>query len=382
MSTIKVNRLENTSTANGGIDIDSSGHVQVEGLQLPTAGALSNRSLIINGAMGVDQRNDSSAVTTSGSYVCDRFQIVHSSNGAFSAQQIVEAPDEFKTSLKVTTTTDDSSGLTGSQQLVIRHLVEGLNTIHSAFGKSAAKTLSLSFWVQSSLTGTFGGAVSNSAENRSYVYSYTIDTANTWEYKTIAIPGDTSGTWLVNNGIGIRVNWSLGTGPDVSESAGSWYASSQRGVTGGTSVIDTLNATWQITGVQLEVGSKATPFEHESYSQTLQKCLRYFFKPDCEGGAKQKMMGISYGTSSYYMPVDFPVPMRVGPSVPTDSGATWRARANNVDTVTADWATHGTATTTNQMIAMTGSGTIAAATPFWFETHSDSGCSLEFEAEL
>ena len=275
MSTLRVYNIENPTTAAGGIGIATDGSVTVGGLQYPTAGPLSNRNLIINGAIDLDQRNDGSPVGTNGSFVCDRFEVVHASNGVFSAQQVVEAPDNFKTSLKVTATTADTD-LTTGQQLCIRQLIEGFNTIPTNFGKASTRTLSLSFWVRSSLTGTFGGAIGNSADDRSYVFSYTVNSANTWEYKTVTIPGDTTGTWLIDNGIGIRVTWSLGTGPDLSETAGSWYGSVRRGVTGGVNLLGTLNATWQITGVQLEVGSKATPFEHRSYGQELALCQRYY----------------------------------------------------------------------------------------------------------
>jgi hypothetical protein len=278
--------------------------------------------------MVIDQRNDSSPVTTNGSFICDRFQVAHSSNGAFSAQQIVEAPDQFKTSLKVTTTTADASGLTGTQQLVIRQLIEGFNTIRTAFGKSGAKTLSLSFWVRSSLTGTFGGSVSNGAEDRSYIYSYTINVANTWEYKTITIPGDTTGTWLVNNGIGMRVNWSLGTGPDLSETAGSWYSASRRGVTGGVSVIDTLNATWQITGVQLEVGTKATPFEHRPYGTELALCQRYY--EVCYSGIRAEPTGSYLGVYTPYK-----VEKRTLPTLTEVSGTGQGNLANSFQTFNA-----------------------------------------------
>jgi hypothetical protein len=277
--------------------------------------------------MGLDQRNDSSPVGTNGSFVCDRFQVVHASDGVFSAQQIVEAPDNFKTSLKVTTTTADAD-LTTNQQLCIRQLIEGFNTIPANFGKASARTLSLSFWVRSSLTGTFGGAIGNSDDDRSYVFSYTVNSANTWEYKTVTIPGDTTGTWLINNGIGIRVTWSLGTGPSISETAGSWYGSVRRGVTGGVNLLGTLNATWQITGVQLEVGSKSTPFEHELYSQTLAKCQRYYQL--LRNGAL--FAGTTNGTTQVgSIGLPLAVSMRAAPTVANaQTYVVWHGTAGNV----------------------------------------------------
>ncbi|QIN96939.1 hypothetical protein [Synechococcus phage S-H34] len=234
-------------------------------------------NMIINGNMMIDQRNDSGAVGTNGAFTADRWQMTHSSNGVFSAQQIVEAPPGLKFSVKVTTTTADTS-LTASQQLQLRQQIEGHNFIPAAFGTPNAKNLSLSFWVRSSLTGTFGGAVGNSADDRSYVFDYTIDSSDTWEYKTVTIPGDTTGTWLINNGIGLRVSWSLGVGPDLQEAAGAWYGSVRRGVTGGVNLLGTLNATWQIAGVQLTATNEPLPFQHEDYATTLRKCQRYFQK--------------------------------------------------------------------------------------------------------
>tara|TARA_B100001939_G_scaffold346688_1_gene366065 strand:+ start:190 stop:1329 length:1140 start_codon:yes stop_codon:yes gene_type:complete len=276
MSTIKVTNIEHESTGNGGIQLDNAGHVTVDGVQMPTAGAFSNRNLIINGDQRIDQRNNGSAVTTSSSYPVDRFLYSHSSNGAFSGQRSTEAPTGFQFSTKTTTTTADTS-ISGTQRLLYFTKLEDTNLNHLEYGTVNAKTVTLSFWVRSSVTGTFSGSLQNGFVNRSYPYDYTINAADTWEYKTITIPGDTSGTWTGNNGVSHQVFWSLGISSSNSATAGAWTNGQIWGSTTGTAnILTTLNATWYVTGVQLEVGEKATPFEHRSYGDELQRCERYF----------------------------------------------------------------------------------------------------------
>jgi hypothetical protein len=232
---------------------------------------------IINGGMTIDQRNAGAAVTANGTYPVDRFLIGNGTDGAFSAQRDTVAPSGFINSLKVTTTTADAT-LTTTQGLLAAHYIEGLNVADLAWGTASAQPVTLSFWVRSSLTGTFGGSLQNSALDRSYPFTYTISSANTYEYKTITVPGDTSGTWLTTNGIGLRLWFGLGVGPDRSGTAGAWSGSDLRSVTGAVSVIGTLSATWFITGVQLEKGSVVTPFEFRSIGTELALCQRYYQK--------------------------------------------------------------------------------------------------------
>ena len=279
MSTLKVTNIQNPSTSSGGVSIDTSGHVTVDGVAMPSAGPLSNRNKIINGDMRIDQRNAGASVSGIAVYPVDRFRADEDTDGATSCQQVSDAPAGFNYSLKLTTTTADAS-LGAAQFCRVIQRIEGYQTADFGWGTAYAKTVTLSFWVKSSLTGTFGGALSNSATNRGYGIEYTINSDNTWEYKTITIPGDTSGTWLTTNGIGIRLDFGLGIGTDYSTAtAGSWTAASNAMTTttsGLVSLIGTLNATWQITGVQLEVGSVATPFEHRSYGDELALCQRYY----------------------------------------------------------------------------------------------------------
>lgn len=384
MSTLKVNKIEATGTTDGGIEIDSDGHVQVDGVQLPTSGQLSNRNLFMNGNFCIDQRNSGSATTPSGTnWTLDRFRILQpSGTAAFTIEQQTSGlPSGHTHGVKIELA--DNQTPSSSQQYFFGTAFECNNVGHLGFGTSSALTTTLSFWVRASVAGTYSISWVNDAGGRTYIDTYTINSANTWEHKTITISGDTGGSWT--NSSNVRhsfLQWDLGAGSNFHGSVG-WQTGSLRKTSGSVNFVSgTDGDEFYLTGIQLEVGNKATPFEHESYAQTLQKCLRYFFKPNCQGSAKQKMMGISYGANSYYMSVDFPVPMRVAPSVPTDSGGTWRSRTNNVNHVTSNWSTHGTASTTNIMITMNSSGTIAGGTPFWFETHDSSGCSLEFDAEF
>ena len=235
------------------------------------------KNRIINGAMVIDQRNAGASVSVDGTapYTLDRWQAVDSSDGVFSVQRDTVVPTGFVNSLKVTTTTEDSS-LSASQFANLLYKIEGNNVSDLGWGTANAKTVTLSFWVRSSLTGTFAGSIRNDAGARSYVFNYTISSADTWEYKTITIEGDTSGTWETGISTGLLLTWSFGAGSNFDATAGSWSAGSFFNTSGAVSVIGTLNATWFVTGVQLEVGSTATSFDYRSIGTELALCQRYF----------------------------------------------------------------------------------------------------------
>jgi len=285
-----------TSDTSGEIELQANGvtkaKVTANGLQDANGNSLrggSFRNLIINGDMKIDQRNAGSAVTSSG-YTVDRFRVQNSTDGAFSVVQDTDVPSGqgFINSLKYTVTTADTS-LTTTQNTAIVQEIEGVNTTHLELGTANAKTFTISFWVKSSLTGTFGGALRNQGNTKGYVYTYNVNSANTWEKKTITIAGDTSGTWNTSTGIGIAVVFALGCGPDLSDTANTWYGANKISATGAVELIGTLNATWQITGVQLEVGEGASDFEFLPYDVQLQRCQRYF-----------EIMGSSGSTNNAY----------------------------------------------------------------------------------
>jgi len=238
------------------------------------------KNRIINGAMVIAQRT-TSAVTNDSSdalYPVDRFFIYGNVNSKFTAQQnagSVTPPAGFTNYVGITSLSSYSVG--ASDTNTFGQPIEGFNTADFNWGTANAKTVTLSFWVRSSLTGTFGGSLLNSAQNRSYPFSYTISSANTWEQKSVTIAGDTSGTWIgATNGVGIRVVFGLGVGSTYSGTAGAWSSSLYYAPTGATSVVGTNGATWYITGVQLEVGSTATSFDYRPYGTELALCQRYF----------------------------------------------------------------------------------------------------------
>jgi hypothetical protein len=267
MSTIAVNTI---TDASGGTTATINGYT-------PTVSNMAGRNKIINGAMVFDQRNGGASVTpTNNQYLVDRFQATLTQDSKFTVQQSSTAPVGFVNSLLVTSSSAYS--VVTSDIFAIRQRIEGTNVADLGWGTANAKTVTLSFWVRSSLTGTFGGAFSNSGTNRSYSFTYTISVADTWEYKTVTVAGDTSGTWLTTNGIGINLTFGLGGGSDYSGTAGSWAGAFYLTATGATSVVGTNGATFYITGVQLEKGSVATPFDYRQYGTELALCQRYYEK--------------------------------------------------------------------------------------------------------
>ena len=284
---------------------------------LATQNALGVRNLIINGDMKIDQRNAGASVDTTSTgnstYSVDRWAYIVSVVSKFTLQQSSDAPTGFNTSLLITSSSAYSS--LNTDYLNIRQMIEGVNFAHLGWGTANAKTITVSFWVKSSLTGSFSGSLQNSAFSRSYPFTYSISSANTWEKKTITIAGDTTGTWLTTNGIGCRLNFNVGTGSDYLGTADSWSSSNLRGVTGTTALTATNGATLYITGVQLEVGDTATPFEHRPYDMELARCLRYCWQHTAEDNYEIYAVSACYSTSNSYAAYKYPVKMRASPTV-------------------------------------------------------------------
>ena len=282
-----------------------------------------NRNLVINGAMEIAQRGTSAVTINSGSatYRLDRFYASGASSaGVFTVEQSTDAPTDFKNSLKLTVTTADSS-IGSTTNYRVNQNIEGQNISSLNYGSSDAKTVALSFYVKSSLTGTFGGKLGNSARDRSHPFTYTISSANTWEKKTVTITGDTSGTWLDTNGIGFELVWSIGAGADRLGTAGTWAGVRYDGASGQTNIIATNSSTWFITGVQLEVGQNPTSFESEPFEMTMRKCQRYFQKTN----AQFHLAGRGTGTTTGIATVPLTVPLRASPTTLDDNGLAFRA---------------------------------------------------------
>jgi len=240
------------------------------------------RNKIINGAMVFDQRN-AGASTTSGTnngYTLDRWATQNNSGASrFTVQRnagSITPPAGYSNYLGCTST--GAYTVSSSDAIGMIQRIEGFNSADLAFGVAGAKAVTLSFWVYSSLTGTFGGSLFNGDGNYSYPFTYTISSANTWEYETITIAGATAGTWSTSNSTGLNVLFALGTGSSLSGTAGSWSANGYYGATGQTQWVATNGATFYITGVQLEAGTTASPFEYRQYGTELALCQRYYCK--------------------------------------------------------------------------------------------------------
>ena len=324
MSTIKVNSIKNTSTDDGGIAIDNSGHVQIDGQQLPTTGALSNRNLVINGAMQVAQRGTSTTgVGTAVAYnTVDRWRFADAQNppARYTETQSTDAPDGFGYSRKFEVTTADSS-VDADETQYTDQFIEAQNLQHLAYGTSAAKKITLSFYVKSSVAQTFGVGLTHEDGGGNYGVSYTVNSANTWEHKTLTFNGNTSTAINNDNGKGIRVRFGLAAGSNYADGsdATAWEASGTVFGQHSNTWVGTVGNTWQITGVQLEVGEKATPFEHRSYGDELARCQRYYYA-HVDGTAINYATGIYYSATLIAAHIHFPVTMRAAPSLEHESG--------------------------------------------------------------
>ena len=278
---------------------------------------------IINGAMVIDQRNAGASVTVSSDvYTLDRWQAVQSQANKYTVQQnaaSVTPPTGFINYLGATSSAATSLG--ASDYFFLQQIIEGLNIADLAWGTANASTVTLSFWVRSSLTGTFGGSLANSSGNRSYPYTFSISSANTWEQKSITIAGDTSGTWLTTNGSGIKLRFGLGVGTTYSGTANAWAGANYFSATGATSVVGTNGATFYVTGVQLEKGSTATSFDYRPYGTEFQLCQRYCFTLISNGANGSTFVGgWRPTTGAIQTSIPFPVVMRTSPTTSIPAG--------------------------------------------------------------
>jgi hypothetical protein len=330
--------------AYGTVNADVIG-TSVAGSNLGAGDASLMKNRIINGAMVIDQRNAGASVTvnngSSNFFIADRwFANGENSDGVYTGQQVTTAPTGFNNSLKFTVTTADSS-IGATQAYVFRQRIEGYNFADLGWGTANAKTITLSFQVQSSVTGTFGGSLFNSNGDRCYPFSYTISSANTWTSISVTIAGDTTGTWLTTNGTGVNVVFSLGTGSTYKGTAGSWGSTLYLAPTGSVDLISTNGATFYITGVQLEVGSSATGFEYRMYSQEYDLCRRYYEQFNFSGSGSSTinqylLIGMAWtatdcrGVLSYY-------PKRAQPSSAVNSGTLRFATSTNGVTTGSGW---------------------------------------------
>jgi len=340
------------------------------------------KNRIINGAMVIDQRNAGASVTntTSNLYITDRWNIFGQQASKFTAQQnagAVTPPAGFTYYLGMTSSS--AYAVLSGDNFKVLQPIEGYNIADLGWGAAGASTVTLSFWVRSSLTGTFGGSFTNSSYNRSYPFTYTISVANTWEYKSVTIAGDTSGTWLTTNGIGVNVIFSMGMGTTQSGPANAWAGANYQSATGAVSVVGTNGATFYITGVQLEKGSTATSFDYRPYGTEFMLCQRYYIKYQGDGsGSNGFAIGYQTSTTVAVFVLNFPVTMRSEPT----------CTLSNV--ITSDGITYDAATTfsaisssfTSAQIQVTTSAVGAQFRPFRVLGTNNTASYIDLSSEL
>ena len=276
------------------------------------------RNLIINGAMQVAQRGTSHTLVSNNYGSLDRWNGSGFNGPTCTMEQSTVAPANFKNSLKFTVTTGASVDATDYSD--VRHYIEGNSVSHLKWGTADAQDVTVSFWVRCSVTGTFAVSICNSAYSRNYAGTYVINSADTWEYKSVTISGDTSGTWLNDNGAGLRLVFDMGVGSTYSSTTGQWSPGTYFGGSGVTKLAATTGATWYISGVQLEVGKVATPFEHRSYGEELALCQRYYYRIYPARGNTLLGDGHNNTTTIASVSGSFPTTMRTRPTALEQSG--------------------------------------------------------------
>ena len=383
--TLNQNTTGNATTATTATNL-SGGSVAattITGTSFTSASTFGFKNRIINGAMLVDQRGTAGTPISSNAavnpYTLDRWRSVAiAGSGQFNIQQSTVSPAGFVNSLLATSLA--ATTVVSTDAFAIRQPIEGFNCADLGFGTASASAVTLSFWVRSSLTGTFGGALQNQNANRSYPFSYTITTANTWEQKTLTIAGDTSGTWNTNSNGGINLWLGLGVGSTKSGTAGSWAAADYVSVTGAVQVVATNTATFYITGVQLEKGSTATTFDYRPYGTELALCQRYYYLLST-ASARELFNGQAYNTTSVFGKVlDLPVSMRTAPTI-TLIGSL--SPSNSAGTLQASFSGITIAGASSTMIAtgsLTGSSGLVAGNSS--VVYLSAGGGLSISAEL
>jgi hypothetical protein len=347
-----------------------------------SAGVTGFKNRIINGAMVIDQRNAGASVTpTNNQFLVDRWQFTLTQASKLTAQQnagSVTPPAGFTNYLGVTSSSAYSVG--SGDIFMIRQTVEGFNSADFNWGSANAKNVTLSFWVRSSgLTypATFGGSFVNVNSDRSYPFTYTISAANTWEYKTVTVAGDTSGTWNTTNGAGIYLQLGLGVGSTYTAASGSWAAGNYLSANGATSVVGTNGATFYLTGVQLEVGSTATSFDYRPYGTELSLCQRYFAR--LGNGAQYASLGSGFTSATVraIVTAHLHTVMRASPTVSMSNMAItdWENYTTAVSTINATYATPD-----GVLLNIAGSG-FTAFRPCAFILNTTAGY-VDFSSEL
>jgi len=334
-------------------------------LQPAAASPYGLKNKIINGAMQIDQRNAGASVTlsTTVQFPVDRFPAYKGTSGAtVTAQRSTVVPSGFINSLLFTVSTGASpaSGdINGFWQAI-----EGFNVADLGYGTANAQTVTLSFWVRSSVTGTYSVSFNNASADRFYVANYVINSANTWEQKTVTIAGDTSGTWNTGNGTGLQIVWDLGYGSSFNGTAGSWGASAIRRISGSVQLAATTGATFYITGVQLEVGSSATPFERRLYGNELALCQRYYYRKNAGSASENIAIVQAYAIGGVFGKLfDLPVTMRANATCSVSAASHFTPQNSSGNNTTAFSAVGGFTNSSTSVVQSGGFSGSSGLTP-------------------
>jgi hypothetical protein len=297
-------------------------------------GNLGVRNLIINGAMQVAQRGDTTGVTSSGYYASDRFQTGLNNIGTWDIENVSDAPAGFSNSQKLTCTSPTGT-LNAGDYVFCRHKIEAQNLQMLDYGASGAKSLTISFYVKSNKTGNASLEINqqDTSPIRAVALQYTINAANTWEYKEITVAGDASGVINNDNGTGFEIFWWLRSGSTFTGGSHqtAWYerVNADRNASN-LNVGATANDTWQITGVQLEVGDTATDFEHRSYGDELRRCQRYFQIVESASNYGLGFWKPHSGVNEFFGVYHYPVEMRATATITHDTSGNFVHQPNIV----------------------------------------------------
>jgi hypothetical protein len=375
MSTLKTTNLQNASAASPAFVLAADGSATANLSSVNGGPIAGTRNRIINGDMLIDQRNAgaSAALSNSTIFGVDRWAIRTGTGTSNTAQRSTTAPAGFSHSTVITVGTGASPGTTSTNYFA--QAIEGFNVSDLAWGSASAKSLTLSFWVRSSLTGSFGVLINSQPSNRTYPALYTISAANTWEYKTVAIPGDTVSATAIDNSQGLGVTFSLGAGSNYLGTPSAWGTGDIRGVSGETQVVATSGATFYITGVQLEPGSTATPFERRSYGQELALCQRYCVKlNDSSQTYGIIATGAAIQATDFY--VTLPFTLRASPTITYANLQLSTGTGKTVSAISASANSNGTVT-----LLVTSSALTSGQAGILQQNNSTSG-HLQLSSEL
>jgi len=345
----------------------------------------SMKNRIINGAMVISQRNGTSTITPAdGDYTLDRYLVKVSQSSKLTIAQSTTAPSGFSNSYKVTSSA--ATTVASGDYFAMGQYIEGFNVADLNWGSANAKTVTLSFQVYSSLTGTFGGVLQNNTRDRGYPFTYTISSANTWTSISVTIAGDTSGTWANDSSLGIRIVWGLGVGSTYTATAtGAWQATGVLfSASGCVNVVSTNGATFYITGVQLEKGSTATSFDYRPYSAELALCQRYYysiFYNAASSSTQSITNAAAYSGTTVYGIVSFPVSMRANPTLYQTSGTNYFRVTGTSNNFNFNTLSLNDSTLNNGNIYNTENVAITQGNAYWIRVNSTSA-QVAFGAEL